>query len=300
MSVVPGAASLPTAVRLGTLVLPHPVVAASGCFGYASELQGVVDFDWLGGVATKGISLAPKEGNAPPRIVEVRGGLLNSIGLQNVGLEAFVRDKMPFLRAIPSAVLVNIYGRTLEEYVALARALDGVPGVDALELNLSCPNVAEGGIEFGTTPEAVARLVGAVRAVTRLPVVPKLSPNVTAIVSLAKAALDAGANALSLVNTLRGASFDPRLGRPVLATTYGGLSGPALKPVALAMVHAVWRATRAPILGGGGVMCAGDAREFLDAGATAIQVGTAHFLDPRAGERIARALAASLDKATRT
>jgi dihydroorotate dehydrogenase (NAD+) catalytic subunit len=256
-------------VQMGTLALKNPLLTASGTFGYASEFAAVCDVSALGGVVTKGISLRPRAGNPVPRICETAAGMLNSIGLANVGLEAFGRDKMPYLRGCGAAVVVNFFGETAAEYVECAAGLAAVPGVAALEMNISCPNVEKGGIEFGREPQAAGRLVRECVAVSRLPLWVKLTPNVTDVVALAGACLEAGAHGLSLINTLRGMAIDARTRRPRLATKFGGLSGPAIKPVALRMVHEVHRAfPTAPISAMGGIASGEDAVEFLLAGAT--------------------------------
>jgi dihydroorotate dehydrogenase (NAD+) catalytic subunit len=234
----------------------------------------------------KGISLAPSRGNPPPRIVETASGMLNAIGLENVGLDAFLALKMPFLRPLATPVVVNLYGTCVEEYVTLARRLEGVPGVAAVEVNISCPNVRCGGMAFGVDPLQAGRLVGAVRTVFGGPLIVKLSPNVTDIAAIAASVEDAGADAVSLINTLTGMAVDIRARRPRLANTTGGLSGPAIKPVALRMVWQVARRVKIPVIGIGGICSAEDALEFIIAGATAVQVGTANFVNPRAAIEI--------------
>ena len=277
-------------VTLGRLVLANPVLAASGTFGYGAEYAGQVDLARLGGLVTKGLSLEPRQGNPPPRICETACGMLNAIGLANVGLEVFLRDKLPFLARAGTRVVVNLYGESLEEFGRLAAALDRAPGVDALEVNVSCPNVKEGGMAFGVDPEAVARVTGRVRDATKLPVWVKLTPNVTDPVAVASAAASAGADGLSLINTLLGMAIDARARRPRLANVMGGLSGPAIKPVGLRMVYQVSRAVDLPVIGMGGIMNGEDAAEYLLAGASAVQVGTANFSDPTACLRIAQEL----------
>lgn len=285
--------SVDLSTRVGALALPNPVLTASGTWGYGTDLADLVGPERLGAVVTKGLSLRPRVGNPPPRICETASGMLNSIGLENIGVEAFAREKLPRLRAAGARVVVNFFGDDLDEYVACARALDGLEGVHALELNISCPNVAHGGMRFGTDPDRAAALVGACREVTRKPLWAKLTPNVTDIVAVASACARAGADALSLINTLSGMAVNARSRRPRLGNVYGGLSGPAIKPVALRMVHQVSRAALGvPIVGIGGVRTGEDVAEFLLVGASAVQVGTASFGDPRAVLRIQEELAA--------
>jgi dihydroorotate dehydrogenase (NAD+) catalytic subunit len=283
------------AVQALGIEFANPVLTASGTFGYGAELAACCELAALGGLVTKGISLEPRAGNPPPRICETAAGMLNSIGLANVGLAAFVRDKLPFLRDCGTRVVVNFFGETEEEYVRLAAALGehAGAGIDALEMNISCPNVEAGGLEFGVHPEVAGRLVERVRAATGLPLCVKLTPNVTDIVALARACAQGGASALSLINTLRGMAIDARARRPRLARVFGGLSGPAIKPVALRMVHEVARARLGvPLIGIGGIASGEDAAEFLLAGATLVQVGTASFVRPDAAARVAAELAA--------
>jgi dihydroorotate dehydrogenase (NAD+) catalytic subunit len=267
-------------VRIGSLTLKNPLIAASGCFGYGTEYSDVVDIASLGGVAVKGLFLAEREGHPPPRIVETPAGMLNAIGLQGIGVHRFVAEKMPELRARGAVVIVNICGTTLQEYVELATILSDVEGVHALELNISCPNIKEGGITFGCSLHGTGDVVSAVRKVTTLPVIPKLTPNVTDIKSIAKAAEDAGADAVSLVNTFLAMAIDVETRRPRLSNIVGGLSGPAIRPIAVRMVYECRQAVRIPIIGMGGISSAADALEFMIAGATAVQVGTASFVDP--------------------
>lgn len=273
-------------VDLGSLSLANPVLTASGTFGYAAEFAHLVPLHQLGGVVVKGISLAPRPGNPPPRVVETPCGMLNAIGLENVGVQRFITDKMPFLRTCGCRVFVNILGDSIEEYAELASALSDVPGIDGLEINISCPNVKKGGVAFGTVPEMAAAVTEAVRRSTRLPVMVKLSPNVTDIVVMARSVEAAGADAISLINTLIGMAIDARTRRPKLANIIGGLSGPAIKPVALRMVWQVASAVKIPVVGIGGIGTAEDAIEFLLAGATAVQVGTANFYNPAAAAQI--------------
>lgn len=273
-------------VSLGPLSLANPVLTASGTFGYAAEFAHLVTLNRLGGVVVKGISLVPRPGNPPPRVVETPCGMLNAIGLENVGVQRFISEKMPFLRTCGCRVIVNILGDSIEEYAELAEALSGVPGIDALEINISCPNVKKGGVAFGTVPEMAAAVTQAVKQATDLPVIVKLSPNVTDIAAMARAVAAAGADAISLINTLIGMAIDARTRRPKLANVIGGLSGPAIKPVALRMVWQVASAVAIPVIGIGGIGTAEDAIEFLLAGATAIQVGTANFYNPAATGQI--------------
>jgi dihydroorotate dehydrogenase (NAD+) catalytic subunit len=275
-------------VEIAGIKLRNPVMTASGTFGYGSEFAAHLDLESIGAIITKGLSLRPKAGNRTPRIVETPAGMLNAIGLQNVGLEAFVHEKIPYLRKIDTPVIVNVYGNTLEEYGELAQRLDQIREVAGLEVNISCPNVKQGGIVFGTDPKAAFDVVNLVRQSTIKPVIVKLSPNVTDIVEMAHACADAGADALSLINTLTGMAIDLKKRRPVLANVTGGLSGPAIKPIALRMVWQVAKNVKLPIIGIGGIMTATDALEFMVAGATAVQVGTANFLDPSAAQTVAR------------
>ena len=267
-------------VRIGSLTLKNPLIAASGCFGYGTEYSDVIDIATLGGVAVKGLFLAEREGHPPPRIVETPAGMLNAIGLQGIGVHRFITEKMPELRARGAVVIVNICGTTLQEYVELARILSDVEGVHALELNISCPNIKEGGITFGCSVHGTADVVSAVRKVTKLPVIPKLTPNVTDITSIARAAEEAGADAVSLVNTFLAMAIDVETRRPRLSNIVGGLSGPAIRPIAVRMVYECRQTIRIPVIGMGGIATATDVLEFMIAGATAVQVGTANFVDP--------------------
>ena len=267
-------------IEIGGLRLANPFIAASGCFGYGVEYADALDLSTLGGVAVKGLFLEPREGHPPPRIVETPAGMLNAIGLQGIGVHRFVAEKLPELRRLGATVLVNICGSTIDEYVELARILSDHEGVHALELNISCPNIKEGGITFGCSLHGTADVVGAVRKATRLPVIPKLTPNVTDVASFARAAEEAGADAVSLVNTFLAMVIDVETRRPVLSNVVGGLSGPAIRPIAVRMVYECRNAVRVPIIGMGGISSARDAIEFMVAGATAVQVGTANFVDP--------------------
>lgn len=280
---------------VGSLPLCSPIIAASGTYGYGVEYDGLVEWSLVGAISVKGLSLHPARGHPAPRMVETPAGMLNAIGLQNIGLAAFVRDKLPRLRTIRALgprVIVNCWGNTVDEYVGVAVELDGLDGVDALELNLSSPNKREWGGLPAADPRRIADIVGSVRRRTRLPLWVKLTPNVTDIVSAARAAADAGADALSLINTLRGMAVDVDSRRPLLANATGGLSGPAIKPVALCMVYETCRAVHTPIVGCGGIISGRDAVEFLLVGAAAVQVGTANLYDPGAPSRIARETAA--------
>ena len=267
-------------VRIGSLTLANPVIAASGCFGYGVEYAGVVDLSLLGGVAVKGLFLAERQGHPPERIVETPAGMLNAIGLQGIGVHRFIKEKLPELRERRATVIVNICGSTLDEYVELARILSDAEGVAALELNISCPNIKEGGITFGCSLNGTFAVVSAVRKVTRLPVIPKLTPNVTDVASFARASEEAGADAVSLVNTFLAMAIDVETRRPVLSNIVGGLSGPAIRPIAVRMVYECRRAVNIPVIGMGGIASARDVLEFMIAGATAVQVGTANFVDP--------------------
>ena len=277
-------------IDLAGIRLKNPVLTASGTFGYGEEFADMIDLNRLGGIIVKGVSLRPINGNPPPRIWETPSGMLNAIGLENPGVDVFLRDKLPFLRNYDTAVIVNIFGYSLEEYVGVAERLDGVPGVSGLEVNISCPNVKAGGIVFGTNSKAAFELLAAVRKATRLPVIAKLSPNVTDITEFAKAARDAGCDGLSLINTLLGMSIDVRSRRPRLANCTGGLSGPAIRPVAVRMVWQAAKAVSLPLIGMGGIMTAEDALEFILAGATAVAVGTANFVNPRATVDVAEGI----------
>ncbi len=281
-------------VNIAGISLRNPIMTASGTFGYGEEFAEYVDLEKIGALITKGLSLKPKAGNAMPRIVETPGGMLNAIGLQNVGIDAFIEKKVPFLRTISTPVIVNFFGNTVEEYAALAEKLDAIPEVAGIEVNISCPNVKHGGIVFGTEPKAAYSVVSAVRSSTIKPLIVKLSPNVTDIVEMAAACAEAKADALSLINTITGMSIDIKTRRPSLANVTGGLSGPAIKPVALRMVWQVSRAVKLPIIGIGGITCVTDVLEFLLAGATAVQVGTANFLSPSASQQIVEDLKAYL------
>jgi dihydroorotate dehydrogenase (NAD+) catalytic subunit len=267
-------------LEIGSMRLANPLIAASGCFGYGIEYAEVVDLASLGGVAVKGLFLNAREGHPPPRIVETPSGMLNAIGLQGIGVHRFIRERLPELRDRRAVVIVNICGTTLDEYVEVARILSDAEGVSALELNISCPNIKEGGITFGCSLPGTHQVVSAVRKVTRLPVIPKLTPNVTDVASIAKAAEDAGADAVSLVNTFLAMAIDIHTRRPKLSNIVGGLSGPAIRPIAVRMVYECRRVVKIPIIGMGGIASADDVIEFMIAGANAVQVGTMNFVDP--------------------
>jgi len=267
-------------VKLGTLELANPVIAASGTFGYGLEYAPFVDLDKLGGFCTKGLSLNPKLGNAVPRVIETSSGMLNAIGLENVGFEKFKREKLPLLQKYSTRIICNFFGNTMEEYGEMASALSELDRVDALEMNISCPNVEEGGVLFSSEPDVVEKVVGAARKATSKYLIVKLSPNVTDISVIAQAAENAGADAISLINTCVGMVVDIETQKPYLANGTGGLSGPAIKPIALNMVYRAARAVDIPVIGMGGIQTAEDALEFLMAGARAVQVGTANFVDP--------------------
>lgn len=267
-------------VDIGGLKLQNPVMTASGTFGYAREFASYIDLNRLGGIIVKGLSLAPAKGNPPPRIVETDCGMLNAIGLENVGLDAFVKDKVPFLKTLAPPTIANIYGKTVDEYAFLAERLETVDAVKGVEVNISCPNVKEGGIAFGSDPKLAQEVVKAVRLKTTKHLMVKLSPNVTDITQIARVVEDAGADALSVINTITGMAVDLATRRPRLANVTGGLSGPAIKPIALRMVWQTAQVVGIPVIGVGGIMNAMDALEFMMVGATAIQVGTANFVNP--------------------
>lgn len=270
------------AVKIGRLKLNNPVMTASGTFGYGEEYAGYIDLNKLGAIVVKGLSLRPRLGNPPPRIMETTGGMLNAVGLQNIGVDAFIEEKMPFLRQYDTKIIANIYGETYDDYKKVARKLGTVKGVHALEVNISCPNVKNGGLSFGCDPKIAARVTRAVKDETPLPVIVKLTPNVTDIAAIAEAVEKAGADAVSLINTLTGMSVDLKTRRPHLRNITGGLSGPAIKPVALRMVWQVAQRVSIPVIGLGGIMTAEDALEFLIVGARAVQIGTANFVNPQA------------------
>ena len=272
------------------------VLVASGTFGYGDELKDVVDVNALGGICTKSLSWKPRDGNPPRRIVETPSGMLNSIGLANIGVHNFIEQKLPYLRTLDTVIIANIAASSVQEYCDVLSLLEGEEGVDGYEINVSCPNVKEGGLNFGTNREMTREITTRLRALTQKPLIVKLTPNVTHISEFARAAEDAGADAVSVINTLIGLAVDIYVRKPKLSTITGGLSGPAIKPVALAKVFEVAKAVKIPILGIGGVMTAEDAVEFLLVGATAVQVGTASFIDPAAGMKVAAGLRAFGEK----
>lgn len=282
-------------VTLGRLTLANPILVASGTFGYAREMAGLVEFAKLGGVIPKTVTRQPRAGNPPPRTVETPSGMLNAIGLDNDGIDHFIAHHLPYLRTLPTAIVPNIAGKTEREFVDMAALLAPHPGVAALELNLSCPNVS-GGVDFATSPEVTARVVREVRGVCPFPILAKLTPNVTDIVPVAQAAADAGADAVSLVNTFVGMAIDWRRRRAVLGNKTGGLSGPAIKPLALRLVWRVAQNVKVPIVGVGGVATVEDVMEFLVAGASAVQLGTVNFYDPTASVRVVEELPGCLEK----
>ncbi len=273
-------------VTIASLKLKNPVMTASGTFGYGEEYSEYIDLNRLGAIVVKGLSVTPRDGNPTPRVVETPAGMLNAIGLQNIGVRAFIKDKLPFLKQFDTLVIANFFGDTVQEYVRAAEELSAEDGVHALEMNISCPNKQEGWIVFGTDPKIMADVVGKVRKATSLPLIVKLSPNVTDIGLMAKVAEDAGADALSVINTITGMVVDIRKRKPVLANNTGGLSGPAIRPIAVRMVWETCKAVSIPVIGMGGVMTAGDALEFLIAGARAVAVGTANFVNPAAAVEI--------------
>jgi dihydroorotate dehydrogenase (NAD+) catalytic subunit len=267
-------------VRIGSLELPNPLIAASGCFGYGVEYEEVVELASLGGVAVKGLFLTEREGHVPPRIAETPSGMLNAIGLQGIGVHRFVREKLPRLRELGARVFVNVCGTSLDEYAEVSRILADHEGVAAIELNISCPNIKEGGIQFGCSLHGTHDVTSAVRKVTTLPIIPKLTPNVTDVASFARAAEEAGADAVSLVNTFLAMAIDVETRRPKLSNILGGLSGPAIRPIAVRMVWECYRTVKIPIIGMGGITDADDVVEFMLAGASAVQIGTINFADP--------------------
>jgi dihydroorotate dehydrogenase (NAD+) catalytic subunit len=267
-------------VRIGSLFLKNPLIAASGCFGYGVEYAETIDLSTLGAIATKGLFLSEREGHPPPRIVETPAGMLNAIGLQGIGVHRFIDEKLPELRARNATVVVNVCGTSLDEYVEVSRIVSDAEGVAAIELNISCPNIKEGGIQFGCSLAGTFDVVSAVRKVSKLPIIPKLTPNVTDVASFARAAEDAGADAVSLVNTFLAMAIDVETRRPKLSNIVGGLSGPAIRPIAVRMVYECHQAVKIPVIGMGGIADARDALEFMIAGAAAVQVGTANFVEP--------------------
>lgn len=284
----------PLSSRLATSLcgvpLRNPVLAASGTFAYAVEFESILDLSSVGGIVVKGLSLEPMDGNKPPRIWEAESGMINAIGLQNIGVRAFVRDKLPGIRKIGTPVFANVFGYAIEDYEEVVRILDAEEGLAGYELNVSCPNTKHGGIFFSSDPALLGTLVSRVRALTRRPVIVKLSPNVAKIEPIAQAAEAAGADAVSLVNTFVSLAVDARTRKPRIGNNFGGLSGPAIKPIALRLVYEAARAVKIPVVGLGGIATGEDAAEFLVAGATAVEVGTATFWDPQSPVRIAREL----------
>jgi dihydroorotate dehydrogenase (NAD+) catalytic subunit len=283
-------------VQLGRLRLPNPILVASGTFGYAREMESLVDLSRLGGILPKTITQEPRAGNAPWRTVETAAGMLNSIGLDNDGIEAFVAHHLPYLAGLGVPIIVSIAGRTHEEFVAMTGRLAGLAGIAAVELNISCPNVS-GGVDYGTNPATCERLVAECRRVTTTPIIAKLTPNVTSIPDIARAAAAGGADALSLINTCLGMAIDWRRRRPLLGNVMGGLSGPAIKPIALRAVYQASQAVKTPIIGIGGIATIDDVMEFLVAGATAVQLGTVNFYNPRASMEVLDALPGALSAA---
>jgi dihydroorotate dehydrogenase (NAD+) catalytic subunit len=273
------------AVQIGRLRLPNPILVASGTFGYAREMEKLVDLSRLGGILPKTITRQPRPGNKPWRTVETASGLLNSIGLDNDGIEAFVAHHLPYLSSLTTPIIVSVAGKTLDEFVEMAAYLDGRPGIAALELNISCPNVS-GGVDFGADPAMCEQVVTRVRGACQLPLLAKLTPNVTRIVDIAKGAEAGGADGISLINTVLGMAVDWRQRRPLLGNVVGGLSGPAIKPIALRCVHQVANAVRTPLVGIGGITNIDDVMEFLVTGATAVQIGTANYVDPTLSMRL--------------
>ena len=290
----------PATNRLGVTLcgipLSNPVIAASGTFAYGVEFASIVDLNSLGGFVVKGLSREPMDGNKPPRIWEASSGMINSIGLQNIGVRAFVRDKLPGLEHVKTAVFANVFGFEIADYEEVIRILEDAPGLAGYELNVSCPNTKHGGIQFSADPVLLAEVVTAAKRQARSrPLIVKLSPNVGSIASVAKAAEEAGADAISLVNTFVSLAIDARTRKPRIGAGFGGLSGPAIKPIALRMVHETWKSVKIPVIGLGGISTGEDAAEFMIAGATAVEVGTANFWDPRATTRIARELGEFLE-----
>jgi dihydroorotate dehydrogenase (NAD+) catalytic subunit len=283
----PGA---PLAITLCGIPLRNPVIAASGTFGYGVEFEKLVDLNALGGLVVKGLSREPMHGNPEPRLWETRAGMINSVGLQNIGVRAFVKEKLPSLTGLRTAVFANVFGYATEDYVEVVRVLEDAPGVAGYELNVSCPNTRHGGIYFSNDPALLAEVTGAVKRVAKRPLIVKLSPNVAHIAPLAQAAAEAGADAISLVNTFIALAVDARARRPRIAAGFGGLSGPAIKPIALRMVYQAAQAVKIPVVGIGGIATGEDAAEFMIAGASAVEVGTATFWDPASPGRIAREL----------
>jgi len=268
------------AVNIGGIALKNPVIAASGTFGYGLEFSPFLDLNSLGGIVVKGLSLKPNPGNPPPRIIETAGGMLNAIGLQNIGIEGFIAQKLPLLRNYDVAIIVNIFGTTVEEYISLAQRLSSIEGIAGLEINISCPNIKKGGMSFGKYPKQAGLLIKRIRKATPLPLMVKLTPQASDIVEVARRVEGEGADSISLINTFLGMAIDVETATPLLSTITGGLSGPAIKPIALRMVWEVAQKLSIPVVGIGGIMCADDALEFIIAGAQAVQVGTANLINP--------------------
>lgn len=283
-------------VRFGEIRLKNPVVAASGTFGYGLTYSKFYDVSTLGGFVTKGLSLKPKPGNPPPRICETPAGMLNAIGLQNIGLDKFVSQKIPVLRGVDTAIIVNFFGNTVEEYAEMSARLSEIPEVTALEMNISCPNVREGGIVFGSDVRLTSRVVSACRKTAKKPLIVKLSPNVTDITEFARACEAEGADGLSVINTLVGMAIDIDARKPVLSNVTGGLSGPAIKPIALRMVWQCYKTVKIPIFGIGGISSPEDVIEFMMAGAAAVQIGSMNFVDPHIGKKLVEALPSVLNR----
>jgi dihydroorotate dehydrogenase (NAD+) catalytic subunit len=294
MPAAPSAIDL--SVQLGRLRLPNPILVASGTFGYAREMTGLVDVTRLGGILPKTITAQPRTGNAPWRTIETAAGMLNSIGLDNDGIEAFIEHHLPYLGGLGVPIIVSIAGKSHDEFVAMTRRLDGLEGVAAVELNISCPNVS-GGVDFGTDPAMCERVVAECRAVTATPIIAKLTPNVTSVPAMAKAAAAGGADAISLINTCLGMAIDWRRRRPMLGNVVGGLSGPAIKPIALRAVYQAAQAVDTPIIGIGGIATIDDVMEFFVAGATAVQLGTVNFYNPQASMEVLDALPGAMGQA---
>jgi dihydroorotate dehydrogenase (NAD+) catalytic subunit len=283
-------------VQIGSLTLPNPLIAASGCFGYGLEYEQVVDLSSLGGIVSKGLFMKERQGHAPPRIVETPAGMINAIGLQGIGVHRFVNEKLPLLRKAGARTFVNVCGTTLDEYVEVCKVLSDAEGVAAIELNISCPNIKEGGIQFGCSLTGTYDVVNGVRKVTSLPLIPKLTPNVTDVASFARASAEAGADAISLVNTFLAMAIDVETRKPKLSNVVGGLSGPAIRPIAVRMVWECHQAVKLPILGMGGIATVADALEFIIAGASAVQIGTANFTDPFVWSKLVEGLDAYLER----
>lgn len=283
-------------VRIGTLELKNPIMAASGCFGYGLEYATSIDVSELGAVVSKGLFMKAREGHAPPRIVETPSGMLNAIGLQGIGVHRFVEEKLPELRRLGITTIVNVCGTTIDEYCEVSRVLSDAEGVGAIELNISCPNIKEGGIQFGCVLDSTYAVVSAVRKATPLPLIPKLTPNVTDVASFARQCEDAGADGVSLVNTFLAMAIDIETRKPKLTNGMGGLSGPAIRPIAVRMVYECAQAVKIPVIGMGGITCAEDVIEFMIAGAAAVQVGTANFVDPFIWNKLLNGITSYMDR----